>query len=368
MKSFMCSSCRLLLALPLALSAQSLFAQSTVYSAGETDSTALSSTGNITLEVDSGTATQAGAISGTGTVVKDGAGTLIFTGNNTYAGAGSGTTVAVGTLQIGNGGSSGSFGTTALIIETGATLAFDLNNSFTDSKAIAGLGGAMTGTIVQNGSGTVTLSKAVAASAIVVNSGSLVLGGSTQVTTATVNGGTLTLAAPGASANGFGSMVVAGGTLSTSTTASTVALAGNLTLNSGTITTFGSTTGSLTLASGKSFTMTGGTLDFGLGTSFNQLISAGSGALTLNGGTLSLNTSGAGFSYSDTYQLFSGFSNTSYSALALTGYDTSLYSASISENGTLSFSAVPEPASYAAFAGAAALGMAVWQRRKRQAA
>lgn len=52
-------------------------------------------TGNLTL---------AGAIGGTGAPTKTDAGTLLLTGNNTYGG---GTTIAAGTLQLGNGGTSG---------------------------------------------------------------------------------------------------------------------------------------------------------------------------------------------------------------------------------------------------------------------
>ena len=44
-------------------------------------------------------------INGTGPFTKNGAGTLGLSGANTYTG---GTTISAGTLQIGNGGTSGS--------------------------------------------------------------------------------------------------------------------------------------------------------------------------------------------------------------------------------------------------------------------
>ena len=53
-----------------------------------------------------------GVISGTGTLVQMGTGTSILTGTNTYSG---GTTVTAGTLQIGDGGTTG-------MIATGATV------------------------------------------------------------------------------------------------------------------------------------------------------------------------------------------------------------------------------------------------------
>ena len=52
-----------------------------------------------------GTLVYGGAISGSGTVSKAGTGTVTLTGDSTYLG---GTTISAGTLQLGNGGTSGS--------------------------------------------------------------------------------------------------------------------------------------------------------------------------------------------------------------------------------------------------------------------
>ena len=92
--------------------------------------------------------TVSGAISGTGYLVKDGAGTLVLSGNNTYTG---GTLVSTGTLQVGAGGTSGSLSTTALT--NNATLAFNRSDNLTASYDISG-----TGALIKDGAGTLTLS------------------------------------------------------------------------------------------------------------------------------------------------------------------------------------------------------------------
>ncbi|MGE3920442.1 MAG: autotransporter-associated beta strand repeat-containing protein, partial [Gammaproteobacteria bacterium] len=87
-----------------------------------------------------------GAISGTGSLSQIGAGTLILAGNNTYTG---GTTIATGTLQIGNGGATGSI--VGNILDNSA-LIFDRSGVLIFNDIISG-----TGTVTKNGSGTVIL-------------------------------------------------------------------------------------------------------------------------------------------------------------------------------------------------------------------
>ncbi|MDH2384437.1 autotransporter-associated beta strand repeat-containing protein [Bradyrhizobium sp. CER78] len=88
----------------------------------------------------------AGAISGSGSVQQAGAGTTILTGNNSYSG---GTTIAMGTLQLGNGGTSGSI--TGNVTNNG-TLAFNRSDAVTFDGAITGAGA-----LNQLGSGTTIL-------------------------------------------------------------------------------------------------------------------------------------------------------------------------------------------------------------------
>ncbi len=84
---------------------------------------------------------------------KLGPNTLTLTGTNTYTG---GTTIAAGTLEIGTGGSTGSIidcsGTT---ITDNGNLTFELSTPTTCAAMITG-----SGSVTQNGSGTLTLTNA----------------------------------------------------------------------------------------------------------------------------------------------------------------------------------------------------------------
>ena len=105
----------------------------------------------------------AGVISGTGTLIKSGSGTLTVSGANTYTG---GTTIAGGTLQLGNGGTSGSIlGNVA----NNGTLAFNRSDTVTFPGVISG-----SGNLAQLGPGTTILTAANDYSgATNVNAGSL---------------------------------------------------------------------------------------------------------------------------------------------------------------------------------------------------
>ena len=69
--------------------------------------------------------TVANVIAGAGSTQQIGTGTTVLTGANTYTGP---TQISAGTLQIGNGGTTGSIGPGGVAISAGGALAFDHAN------------------------------------------------------------------------------------------------------------------------------------------------------------------------------------------------------------------------------------------------
>ena len=165
-----------------------------------------------TFDTNGNTVTLASALSGIGGVTKIGAGSLVLAGNNTYSGT---TTISAGTLQLGNGGTSGSI---AGNVVNNATFALNRADTFMFGNVISGTGAFVqmgTGTTVLTGNnpytgpttvaaGTLTVNGSIASSAVTVNSGATLSG------TGTVGG--LTIASGGmfAPGNSPGTMTVAG--------------------------------------------------------------------------------------------------------------------------------------------------------------
>jgi outer membrane autotransporter protein len=87
-----------------------------------------------------------GTLTGTGTLNKTGAGTVVLAGVNTYGG---GTTISDGTLQIGNGSNTGSI--TGNVVNNG-TLALNRSDDVSFSGVVSG-----TGSVAQRGQGSTRL-------------------------------------------------------------------------------------------------------------------------------------------------------------------------------------------------------------------
>ena len=92
---------------------------------------------SISTGANNASTTYSGVLSGTGNFSKVGNGTQILSGNNNYSGT---TTVSGGTLQIGNGGGTGSLGVGAVSLINNSTLRFVRNVDTVLTNAVSGSG------------------------------------------------------------------------------------------------------------------------------------------------------------------------------------------------------------------------------------
>lgn len=178
--------------------------------------------GGQTLTVD-GAGTFAGTISGTGGVTKNGAGTLILSGDNTYTGV---TTVNFGgTLQVGNGGTTGSL---AGAVVNNGSLIYNRSDDYTITSAITG-----SGYVEFTGGGTASFSgTSVFSGSISVEDSSFKLADGSQI------GATVTVGSGGTiSGNGaIGALVVdSGGTASPGNSPGTLTVNGAVFFSAGSV-------------------------------------------------------------------------------------------------------------------------------------
>jgi len=118
--------------------------------------------------------TYSGVLSGTGGLIKNGAGTLALTGNNTYSGL---TTVSAGTLSIGDGGTTGSIASAVVDLSKGGKLAFNRSDASTYAGSITGAG-----SLTKLGGGMLTLTgSSNFEGGTTVSAGTLVLGSGNAV-------------------------------------------------------------------------------------------------------------------------------------------------------------------------------------------
>jgi fibronectin-binding autotransporter adhesin len=160
-----------------------------------------------------------------------GTGKLVIKGNASYTGT---TTISAGTLQIGNGGTTGTLSTSSAIVDN-ANLTFNRSNAVTQGTDFSGapITGA-TGSLTKEGGGILTLTAAnTYGGGTTVNNGKLLANNTTGSATGagdvTVNtngilGGTGTIA---------GNVIVNGGQLSPGASINVLSIGGNLSMTGG---------------------------------------------------------------------------------------------------------------------------------------
>jgi autotransporter-associated beta strand protein len=249
-----------------------------------------------------------------GAITKTGQGTLVLLGNNSYSG---GAVISSGTIQVGNGGTTGNItGNDAAIVNNG-TLIINRANGFGLGNAISG-GGAL----VQAGAGTTTVSGANSfTGGTTINAGALLLSAANRLADSgavTVNGGSFNL---GGFSDTVGVVTLAGGVITNGTLTGSsydlqsgsvsAVLAGNATLTKtgagvATLTASNTYTGPTVINEGRLATVghnrirssnsvtvnTGGT--FAIGGDQTLATIAGAGAVEL-GGRLTTGTSNSIF-------------------------------------------------------------------------
>ncbi|WP_447930163.1 autotransporter-associated beta strand repeat-containing protein [Sphingopyxis fribergensis] len=197
-----------------------------------------------------------GQIVGTGSVRQAGSGTTVLTGTNLYTG---GTTIDVGTLQLGNGGTTGSI--VGDVVDNGV-LVFNRSNLFNLAGTISG-----SGAVHQIGSGTTVLS-----------------GINSYASGTSFLAGTLQVSADANLGDAAGGLTFAGGTLRT--TASFASARNSSLTGAGTILTDAGTSFALrgVMSGAGSLTKSGaGTLTLSGNNSYSGATSVNAGTLRING-------------------------------------------------------------------------------------
>ena len=242
---------------------------------GDATSTVTLGENSLTIGKNSGTTTFAGTLadgsSSGGSLVKDGGSTQILTGSNSYTGT---TTISEGTLQIGEGGTSGTLGNGAVV--NNAALVVNRSDAVTVGNAIGG-----TGSFTQAGAGTTTLTGSNSfTGAASASAGQLVVGSASALGSALLNYSDKVIFADGITGYTLGGLT--GGNDFAMTNAGGLALA----LTVGNADQSATYSGSLSGA-GASLTK------IGSGTQTLTGNNTYTGATTLSGGTLALGSADA---------------------------------------------------------------------------
>jgi autotransporter-associated beta strand protein len=236
----------------------------------------ISISGATTIDVDGTELTLSGIVSGSGSLEKEGAGTLVLSAANTYSGA---TTVDAGTLAITDVAALGTT-TGATTVNTGGTL--DLRNVTDVAEPITLAGGTLA---VSTGSSSVTSPLAISGSSGIDVDG-------TQLTLTNVISGSGSLDKTGTgtllleAANTYtGATTVSGGTLAITNVAALGTTSGATTVNTGGTLDLRNVTGVA-----EPITLAGGTLAVSTGSSSvtSPLSISGSSAIDIDGTQLTL--------------------------------------------------------------------------------
>lgn len=266
-----------------------------------------------------------GDISGSGAVRQSGSGTTIFTGTNSYSG---GTSIESGTLQLGNGGVTGSI--LGNVLNDGV-LAFNRAGTLTLDGDISG-----SGAVQQNGPGITILSGTNSYSGGTrIESGTLQLGngGTTGSITGNVtNNGTLTFDRSGAFA--FSGMISGNGALNqigtgTTTLTGTNSSVGAVAVSTGALAlsqtgTFGATSyvtqsGAVTAIGGGSQLVLTGALTQDIGSTLNVSVGSNEPIITAGSASLSGTLNIAGVTVSTPTPLSAGaLAGTQFTVIATT--------------------------------------------------
>ena len=239
----------------------------------------LAATSGIGFDTTAGNRTVSDAIAGSRLFVKTGANTLTLTGENTYTAS---TTVSGGTLQVGDGGTTGSI-VDNVTLSNSAGIAFNRSDSLTFSASVTG-----TGSFTKLGAGTLTLSGSNGyTGATTVAGGVLALGSANALPAAgniTFTGGTLRYSA--ANTTDFAARIVSStAAIGIDTAGQNVTFAGNLIAgNSGGLTKTGN--GTLTLSGSNTFTGAITVLGGTLGLNADKAVPTSATAIVLDGGAL----------------------------------------------------------------------------------
>jgi autotransporter-associated beta strand protein len=258
-----------------------------------------------------GTVTFSPVISGSGSLTQTGSGKLVIVGANTYSGP---TTITGGTLQIDNGGSTGSLGNGP--ITNNAALVFDRDdNGLVVANAISG-----SGSLAQIGGGMVTLCGTNAYTGnTLISAGTLALGNNLLLQNSTLNiSGTGALGFGGFATATIGGLTGGGNLVLTNTADAAVALS------------VGANNSSTIYSGLLSDNATGGSLNkVGSGTLTLTAADSYTGPTIITAGTLQIGNAGSGASIGGT----SGV--TDNASLVFNHADTATFSPVISGSGSL---------------------------------